>query len=83
MKASGGKTPQIGAELEHHGKREKSCQKRKENCIENIRAEIENSSVDHSGSSSVVQNDVELGEHPIVEGEQTTVAKYTELWKIM
>ena len=29
VKASGGKTRQIGAELEHHGEREEPCQKRK------------------------------------------------------
>ena len=56
------KTRQIGAEREHHGEREELCQNRKENCSEKIRAEIEKSSVEQSGSSSVVQNDTEQGE---------------------
>ena len=48
-----------------------------------IRAESEKSSAEHSGESSVVQNDAEWGEDPIQEGRQTTVAKYTGRQKIM
>ena len=54
MKASGGKTWQIGADRENHGEREKTCQKRKEKCSELIRAESEKSSVDQIRASSVV-----------------------------
>ena len=45
--------------------------------------ESEKGSVEQSGASSVVHNNVEQGEDPIREGRQTTVAKYTERWKIM
>ena len=74
---------QIGAEQEHHGEREEQCQKRKEKCSENIRAECEKISVEQSVASSVLQNDTEQGEYPIGGGRQITAAKYTELWKIM
>ena len=46
VKASGGKTRQIGAEREHCGEREYPCQNRKEKRSEKIRAENEKSSVD-------------------------------------
>ena len=59
VKASGGKTWQIGAEQENHGEREEPCQKRKEKCSEKIRAESEKISVDQSRESSVVHTDVE------------------------
>ena len=62
MKASGGKTRQIRAELEHNGEREDPCQKIKDNCADNIKAESEKISVEQSVASSVVQKDVERGE---------------------
>ena len=65
------------AEQDHHGEREETCQKRKENCGENIRVEIEKISVEKSVASSVVHNDTDQGEDPIVEGRQKTLAKYT------
>ena len=83
VKASGGKTRQIGAEQEHHREREDLQQKRKERCSENIRSESGKISVEQRGEISVVQNDVEGGEDPIREGRQTAAAKYTERWKIM
>ena len=55
---------------------------RKEKRIEKIRLESDKSSVEQSGSSSVLKNDVEKGEYPIGEGRQTMLAKYTELWNI-
>ena len=64
--------------------REKSRSKiEKKNRSEKIRLEIEKSSVEQSGASSLVQNDTEQGEQPIREGRQTTAAKYTERWKII
>ena len=83
MKESRGKTWQIGVDIEHHGEREESCQKRKERRSENIRADSEKSSVNQRGARSVEQNGADRGEDPIGEGRQTTAAKYTELWKIM
>ena len=83
VKASGEKTRQIGAEQEHHGEIKEPSQKIKEKCSEKIRGESDESSVDQSVESSVVQNDPEQGEYPIGEGRQTTAAKYTERWKIM
>ena len=59
VKASREKTRQIGAEREHHGEIQETCQKRKEKCSEKIRAESEKSSVEQSGSSNVVQKDIE------------------------
>ena len=61
VKASGEKTRMIGAEREHHGEREEPCQDRKEKCSENIRSKIKKSSVDQSGTSSVVQKNAEWG----------------------
>ena len=65
VKASGGKTRNIGAEREHHIEREEPCQYRKVKCNEKIRAESEKSSVEQSGASIVIQNDAEQGEYPI------------------
>ena len=74
---------QIRAEQEHHGEREEPCQNRKESRSEKIREESDKSSVDQSGSSIIVHNNVERGEDRIREGIQTTAAKYTERWNIM
>ena len=74
---------QIGEEQEHYGEREYPCQNRKENCSEKIREDSEKISVEKSVASSLVNNDAEQGEDNIGEGRQTTVAKYTERWKIM
>ena len=57
VKSSGKKTRQIRAEREHHGEREGPGQKRKEKCSDNIRAESEKSSLEHSRARSVVQKD--------------------------
>ena len=73
----------IRADQEHHGEREETCQKRKENLSEKIRSESQKSSVEQSRSSSVVQNDAEQGEEQKREGRKTTAAKYTERWKII
>ena len=83
VNASGEKTWQIRAEQKHHGEREEPFQNRKEKRSKKIRVESEKSSVDQSGSSSVVQNDADQGEDPTREGRQRTVAKYTGRWKIM
>ena len=77
MKASGEKMRQIGAKQEHHGEIKDPCLKRKEKCSEKIRAESEKSSVEQSGSSSVVQNGAEQRKYPIREIRQKKEAKYT------
>ena len=77
------KTRHIGAEEEHHGKREEPCQKRKEKRSEKIRVASEKSSANQRGESSVLKNNAELGEYPIRKGIQTTAAKYTVRWEIM
>ena len=59
VKASGEKMRQIGADREYHRKREEPCQKRKEKCSENIRADIGKRGVEQSGEISVVQNNTE------------------------
>ena len=74
---------QIGVEQEYHGDREESCQYRKEECNENIRADSEKSSVKQSGEISVVQKNAEQVEDTIGKGRQTMADKYTERWKIM
>ena len=60
VKSSGEKKRQIGVDLEHHGEIEEQYQNIKENRSEKIRAESEKSSVEQSGSSSVVQNNAEM-----------------------
>ena len=83
VKASRGKTRQIGVEREHNGEKEELFQKRIKKRSDKIRSESEKSSAEQSGANSVVQNDAERVEYPIREGIQTTAAEYMGRWTIM
>ena len=63
--------------------RDRSRAKREKKCSDKIREESEKNSVEQTISNSVVQKNAEQGEDPTVEGRKTTVANYTERWKIM